>query len=131
MKVITRILSSVKNIVVNSQKRVLYQDREALAFLVPPDLFDTQYVPLRFHPCFLLRSSERRKRNPEANLDSLRGTSTGTNKCSFFADIAGSAFTAFYDSAVRPPKYCWCNQGEPNDFPGVLRPMHPSPHARG
>ena len=66
----------------------------------------------------------------EANLDSLRGTSTGANKCSFFAHIAGSAFTTFYDSAVRPPKYCWCNQGEPNDFAGVLRPIHPSPHAR-
>ena len=128
-KVVTQVLFSLLNIVVNPQEHVLDQDRKALAFLVPADLFDAYHVPLRFHPCFLLRSSKRRKKDLKTNLDPFRGTRSGTNKCSFLTDIAGFAFTAFYDSPVRPPKHRCCNQGEPNEFSGVLC-IHPSPQAR-
>ena len=62
-----------QNIVVNSQEHVLDQDRKALAFFFPADLFNAHYVTVCFHPCFLFRSGERRKKDLETNLDSLRG----------------------------------------------------------
>ena len=130
LKVATKVLSSVKNIVVNSQEHMLYQDRKALAFVVAWHLFNTEYVPFCLHSCFLLRSGERRKKDLEANLDPRRGALTGTNKGPSLADITCPTLTPFYGSVVRPPKYCLRDQGEPNEFSGVFRPIHPSPQAR-